>query len=116
MVDISDGANYAPSAKAEHVVAPGEFCFAAAHLDHGHIYGQANGLRDAGATLKWVYDPDPARVAAFVNTYPGVQVADSLEHILRDTDIKLVCAAAVPDARVPRGRRARQGAGRRPRP
>lgn len=103
MVDISDGANYAPSAKAEHVVAPGEFCFAAAHLDHGHIYGQANGLRDAGATLKWVYDPDPARVAAFVNTYPGVQVADSLEHILRDPDIKLVCAAAVPDERAALG-------------
>lgn len=103
MVNIGDGANYAPSAQAEQVVAPGEFCFAVAHLDHGHIYGQTNGLRDAGATLKSVYDPDPARVAAFVQTYPGVAVADSLEHILQDTDIKLVCAAAVPDQRAALG-------------
>jgi len=103
VVDISDGANYAPSAKAEQVVAPGEFCFAVAHLDHGHIYGQTNGLCDAGATLKSVYDPDPARVAAFVATYPGVTVADNLEQILRDSDIKLVCAAAVPDQRAALG-------------
>lgn len=103
MVNIGDGANYAPSAEAEQVVAPGEFCFAVAHLDHGHIYGQTNGLRDAGATLKYVYDPDPARVAAFVGTYPGVTVADSVEQILQDGDIKLVAAAAVPDKRAALG-------------
>ena len=40
MVDIKDGANYAPTAEAERVVGAGEFCFAVAHLDHGHIYGQ----------------------------------------------------------------------------
>jgi predicted dehydrogenase len=103
VVNIHDGANYAPTAKAAHVVAPGEFCFAAAHLDHGHIYGQTNGLCDAGATLKYVYDPDPARVAAFVSTYPGVAVADSLDQILHDPEIKLVCAAAVPDQRAALG-------------
>ncbi len=103
MVDIGDGANYAPTAKAEQVVAAGEFCFAAAHLDHGHIYGQTNGLRDAGATLKAVYDPDPARVAAFVGAYPGVAVVDSLEQLLQDPDIKLVCSAAVPDRRAALG-------------
>lgn len=64
------------------------------HLDHGHIYGQKNGLRDAGATLKCVCDPDPARFAAFVQTYPGVVVVESLEQILLDPDIKLVCAAS----------------------
>src|SRR5258708_29821379 len=37
------------------VVKPGEFAFAAAHLEHGHIYGQCNGLLEAGAELKWVY-------------------------------------------------------------
>ena len=47
MTDIKDGANYAPSGQADQVVAPGEFCFATAFLDHGHIYGQTNGLRDA---------------------------------------------------------------------
>ena len=53
MVDIKDGANYAPTGEALKVVGPGEFCFASAFLDHGHIYGQTNGLRDAGATLKY---------------------------------------------------------------
>lgn len=99
MVDIKDGASYAPSAGAERVVDPGEFCFAAAFLDHGHIYGQTNGLRDAGATLKTVYDPDPERVAKFVETYPGVAVAESFEQILADPEIRLVNAAAVPDLR-----------------
>ena len=50
--------NYAPQGKPSPVVKPGEFTFAAAHLDHGHIYGQCNGLLEAGAELKWVYDPD----------------------------------------------------------
>ncbi len=103
MVDISDGANYAPTAQAERVVAPGEFCFAAAHLDHGHIYGQANGLCDAGATLKWVYDTEPARIEKFVATYPGVQVADSLDVILADSEVQLVTAAAIPDERAALG-------------
>src|SRR5437763_1308387 len=60
----SDGMNYAPKGKPSPVVKPGEFAFAAAHLDHGHIYGQCNGLLEAGAELKWVYDPDPKKVEA----------------------------------------------------
>ena len=99
MVDISDGANYAPTSEAEQVVGPGEFFFAVAHLEHGHIYGQTNGLRDAGATLKYVYDSQPDRIEKFVETYPGVQVADSLEQILQDPEIRLVNAAAIPDER-----------------
>lgn len=99
MVDIGDGANYAPTAQTEQVVSPGEFCFAVAYLDHGHIYGQTNGLRDAGATLKSVYDPDPARLGKFVDTYPGVHVAQSFDEILADPEIRLVNAAAVPDRR-----------------
>jgi predicted dehydrogenase len=105
MADIKDGANYAPTTDAEKVVAPGEFSFAVAHLDHGHIYGQTNGLRDAGGTLKLVYDPDPARVAKFVAAYPGVQVAENLEAILADPEIKLVSAAAIPNERAELGMR-----------
>lgn len=99
MVDIKDGASYAPTGTAAQVVSPGEFCFAAAFLDHGHIYGQTNGLCDAGATLKTVYDPDPGRVAQFVEAYPGVTVAESFEQILADPEVRLVSAAAVPDKR-----------------
>lgn len=99
MVDIKDGANYAPTAQAEKVVAPGEFCFSVAFLDHGHIYGQTNGLRDAGATLKSVYDPDPGRVQKFAEAYPGVQIADSFEQVLADPEVRLVNSAAIPNKR-----------------
>lgn len=103
MVDIKDGANYAPSADAVKVVAPGEFQFAVAHLDHGHIYGQTNGLLDAGATLSAVYEPDPGKLAKFVETYPGVKVAGSLDEILADPAIALVNAAAIPNKRAALG-------------
>lgn len=103
MVDIRDGANYAPTANAEKVVEPGEFQFAVSHLDHGHIYGQTNGLIDAGATLKTVFEPDPEKLAKFVDTYPGVDVAENLEQVLEDPEIALVNAAAVPDQRATLG-------------
>ncbi len=103
MAEIGDGANYAPTAVARQVVGPGEFCIAATGLDHGHIYGQVNGLRDAGATLRYVYDADPQRVQQFVDTYPEVEAATSLEQILRDPSIKLVAAAAIPSERAQLG-------------
>lgn len=99
----ADGSKYAPKGKPEPVVEPGEFVFAAAHLDHGHIGGQCNGLMEAGGQLKWVYDPDSAKVAEFCNTYPGVKAARSLDEILDDNDVRLVTAAAVPNLRGPIG-------------
>ncbi len=99
MANIKDGASYAPSSDAAKVVDEGEFQIAAAYLDHGHIYGQVNGLRDAGATVKAVYDPDPDRLRQFCKTYPGVTVADSFEAILHDPETRLVCAAAIPSER-----------------
>ena len=65
MSQKADGMSYAPQGKPSPVVKPGEFTFAAVHLDHGHIYGQCNGLLEAGADLKWVYDPDVKKVEAF---------------------------------------------------
>lgn len=102
-MSIKDGMNYAPVGKPQPVVAPGEFIIAAAALDHGHIYGMCNGLIEAGATLKWVYDPDPAKVAKFVEQYPQVKVADALETILNDASVQLVAGAAVPCERCPLG-------------
>jgi len=66
----SDGMNYAPLGKPSPVVKPGEFAFAAVRLDHGHINGMCNGLLEAGATLKWVYDPDPKRTEEFRSRHP----------------------------------------------
>jgi len=96
MAQKSDGMNYAPQGKPNAVVQLGEFVFAAAFLEHGHIYGQCNGLLEAGATLKWVYDADPKKVEAFRVKYPQVQVAGSFDEILADPTVKLVAAAAIP--------------------
>jgi predicted dehydrogenase len=92
--------NYAPTAsKVEKVVQPGEFIFATAFLEHGHIFGQMNGLTEAGGECRWVYDPQPERARAFAEKFPGVKVAESFEQILEDPDVKLVSAAAIPSER-----------------
>ncbi|REJ19175.1 MAG: oxidoreductase [Paenibacillaceae bacterium] len=98
-----DGMNYAPQGRPSPVVKPGEFVFAAMDLEHGHIYGMCNGLIEAGGTLKWVYDDDPAKVERFVKTYPGVKVAPSADAILQDPEVMLVAAAGVTCERGPLG-------------
>ncbi|WP_276356202.1 Gfo/Idh/MocA family protein [Cohnella caldifontis] len=98
-----DGMNYAPQGKPSPVVSPGEFAFAAVNLDHGHIYGMTNGLIEAGATVKWVYDPDPQKVSGFLKAYPAARPAESLEQVLQDPEIRLVAAAAIPNERGPLG-------------
>lgn len=103
MTQKSDGQNYAPQGKPNPVVKAGEFTYAAAYLEHGHIYGQCNGLNEAGATLKWVYDADPEKVEAFVAKFPGIKVARSFDEILADPEVRLVAAAAVPNERGPIG-------------
>jgi predicted dehydrogenase len=99
MSQKSDGMNYAPQGKPSPVVKPGEFVFAATHLDHGHINGQCNGLVEAGGQLKWVFDADTAKAEAMAARYPGAKVARSLDQILDDPDVKLVAAAAIPNLR-----------------
>ena len=100
-----DGMMYAPRGKPSPVVKPGEFPFAAVALEHGHIYGQCHGLSEAGGELRYVYDPDPAKVERFLGVFPGVKVASSLEAILDDPEIKLIAAAAIPSERGPLGLR-----------
>ena len=102
----ADGMNYAPQGKPRPVVQAGEFTFAATHLEHGHIYGQCNGLLEAGGVLKWVFDADPAKVQAFRAKYPHVQVARSYEEVLDDPQVKLIAAAAIPSERAAIGIRA----------
>ena len=99
----SDGMSYAPQGVPKPVVGVGEFPFAVAHLDHGHIFGQTNGLLEAGGELKWVYDPDPAKVDAFIAKYPGAKAARKMEEILDDASVRLVAAAAIPCERGPIG-------------
>ncbi|RAU98129.1 Gfo/Idh/MocA family protein [Paenibacillus sp. YN15] len=101
----SDGMNYAPKGKPNPVVKPWEFVIAAVALDHGHIYGMVNGLLEAGATLKWVYDPNPAKAEAFAKTYPQVRIAATEEEVLADPEVQLVAGAAITSERGPLGLR-----------
>lgn len=99
----TSGMNYAPQGKPNPVVKPGEFQIAAARLDHGHIYGMCNGLLEAGATLKWVFDPDPKKTEDFRARYPQARAARSMDEILGDPEVRLVAAAAITSERGPLG-------------
>lgn len=105
-MNVSDGMNYAPQGKPKPVVKPGEFVFSAVRLDHGHIYGMTNGLLEAGATLKYVYDPDPKKVEAFLKAYPQAKAARSEEEALQDNETHLIAGAAVTSERCALGLRA----------
>lgn len=96
-------AAYTPRAKPTPVVKPGEFIFAAAHLDHGHITGQCSALIAAGATIKWVFDRDAKKMEDFRRRFPTAKAARSLDEILDDAEVKLVTAAAVTSERGPLG-------------
>jgi len=100
-----EGMHYAPKGKPAPVVPPGEFVIAAVALDHGHIYGICNGLTEAGATLKWVYDPDPQKVEAFRKEFPQAKAAASEAEALSDPEVRLVAGAAVTSERCPLGLR-----------
>ena len=105
-MNVSDGMNYAPQGKPHPVVKPGEFVFSAVRLDHGHIYGMCNGLTEAGATLKYVYDPDERKVAAFLRAFPQAQAARSEEEALGDPGTHLIAGAAITSQRCALGLKA----------
>src|SRR5258708_37922752 len=81
------------------VCEPGEFRVAAAGLDHNHIFGMAQGLIEAGASLDLVFDPDPTKVQAFRAKFPSVKPANSLDEVLESKEMQLVACAAIPSER-----------------
>ena len=99
----TDGMTYAPKGKPRPVVKPGAFVFSAMALDHGHIQGMCNGLTEAGATLKYVWDPDKDKVQQFLAAFPQAIPAESREQVLLDPDTRLIAAAAIPNLRCPLG-------------
>jgi len=95
-----DGMNYMPEISGDKkVVESGAFPFAAAYFDHGHIYGQIEGLASAGGTLKYVFDSDPARYESVLKQHPGARAVSDFREILDDSEVKLVTAAAIPNRR-----------------
>jgi predicted dehydrogenase len=105
-VTSQDGSTYAPAGRPAPVCQPGDFVFAAAGLDHGHIYGMCNGLTEAGGQLRWVYDSDPGKVANLCKRHPGAQPAASEQAILDDGGVHMIASAAIPSSRPGIGLRA----------
>ncbi len=101
----AEGMNYMPTGKPNPVVKPGEFVYAAVALDHAHIGGMCNGLNEAGATLKWIYDPDEAKVERYLKMYPQARRARCEEEVLMDPEVRLVAGAAVTSERCALGLR-----------
>ena len=99
----ADGMNYAPKGKPQPVVKAGEFIFAAVGLDHGHIGGMINGLVEAGGTLKYLCDPDEAKVNQYLQQFPEAKAAKNEDEVLNDPSVHLVASAAIPSNRCPLG-------------
>jgi len=100
----NDGMNYAPEVKTKGpVVKSGEFIFAAAHLDHGHIFGMCKGLTEAGGLCKYVYDLDPDKVSAFVKQFPEAKPVADFGEILQNAEVQMVASAGVTNTRGPTG-------------
>ncbi|MGY4691559.1 Gfo/Idh/MocA family protein [Salibacterium sp. K-3] len=95
----SNTLDFEPAPKPEPAVGPGEFRIAAVGLEHGHINNMCRKLEEAGAEVKWVYDPDPDKVKAFQEKFPHARAASSRKEILEDEDVQLVAAAPVTSER-----------------
>jgi predicted dehydrogenase len=58
-----------------------------------------NGLREAGADITTVFDPDPVKVARFLEVFPHARAATDLQLILDDPKIQMVASACIPNQR-----------------
>lgn len=105
-INKKDGMNYAPKGSANKVVGPGEFKVGVGALDHGHIYGMCNGLKEAGAEIVYVYDKDPKKIEEFQEKFPEAKAVNSVDEILNDPEIKMLAAAAIPNLRSSLGNKA----------
>ena len=82
--------------------------FSVIGLNHGHIYGQVEALKEGGGELVAVYAKEADLLQDFTKRYPGVKVARSEAEILEDNTIQLVASAAIPVERAPLGIRVMQ--------
>jgi predicted dehydrogenase len=104
-VRVSNGSEYIPSSKPGPVIKKGDFIFAAIGLDHGHVFGMVSALCRIGGICKWVYDPDPEKVAQFIKANPETKPAKSEGEIYDDPEVKLVAAACITSMRADLGLR-----------
>ncbi|HEY4086191.1 MAG TPA: Gfo/Idh/MocA family oxidoreductase [Bryobacteraceae bacterium] len=80
--------------------------FAVIGVDHNHILGITAAMQRGGGQLVSVFSPNPQypkTIADFKARFGDVKVARSEDEILNDPEIKLVCAAPIPDQRAALG-------------
>ena len=79
----------------------GKVVAAVTGMDHGHINGMTEGIGEAGAVIKWAYDPDTEKTKTFLDHFQKFQVkeAKNLEQILEDPEVDLVLSACIPSQR-----------------
>jgi predicted dehydrogenase len=77
--------------------------FAAAGLNHGHIYGMTHAFLAAGAQLTYFYALEDDLAAAFAKAFPQAERVPTLTIILEDPRIDFIASAAIPNERAPLG-------------
>lgn len=103
---MAAASDYMPAHKPGPVVVEYPFDVGVIGLEHGHIYSMCEGLVEAGARLKWVFDPDGEKVSRFLDKFANVLPARDEAEVLGDDDVRLVAAAAIPSDRCALGMRA----------
>ena len=105
MTKHATGYDYVPDGNEAAVIGKGELKFAAAGLDHGHIFAMTKGLENSGAECVLVWDSDPKKVEDFIKRFPNAKAVESLEEILSDESIALVANAGIPAHRFDIGKK-----------
>lgn len=55
----------------------GKIVAAVTGMDHGHINGMTEGIGEAGAVIKWAYDPDTEKTKTFLDHFQKFQVKEA---------------------------------------
>ncbi len=76
--------------------------FAVIGIDHRHIFGMVDSLREAGGELAGFYDHGGLR-DWFVEKYPDAKRISDKRQILEDKSISLIVCAGIPDERAALG-------------
>jgi predicted dehydrogenase len=77
--------------------------FAAIGLNHYHIHGMTDALKEAGATLVSVYEPEDELAAPYMAKHPEAKRVNDKRAILEDSSLQVVASASIFDERAPLG-------------
>lgn len=105
MIYLNEQSPYFPTESIPEKAAPGSFRFGAAYAAHPHLYGQTQGLIDAGGELAVIYDDDTESLTRLANRFPQAKVARSEAELLEFPGIQLITAAGIPCERAAFGHR-----------